>query len=559
MELMLLRLLGKIQFVLRPFNIDYDVLYSIIETKIKNDKRAKTSLYKKDIDKEPGIFHYIMLIVLLGLVPSISFLMSKDVLVCSSSLILIVMIMLFFSIIQDFSTIILSNKDKVVLSSLPIDSNTLSSVRGIYIMLYLTTMMLSSSIIPAIIGSFVFGIRYLLFIIIVSPFVVMFTMSIAIILYASILKKFDGEKLKDVINVFQIIFTLGTTLVYQIGLTFLANVSKTLEKSYKINYLVSTWFASFAKLIFDGYSNKYLAMFLFGIVLTVSLFYVSFKYLIKSIERDIEKIDKSSGQLKKLKKNRIIEYIIKNPIERSSYYFANAVIKRDRQVKQKMFAGLSSVIIAIAPMLRDVMKGEGVSSGGWFFAAYIIAVFLAPFPQYIIYTSNYKAAYIYEVLPIEDETPIIKGAIKAIVIKFILPILIACILLLSILYKEVGLVDYIVLLLVMTFLCLVYTNTMDVKMPFSVDINSMEANVNNAGCFTYIKEVLINIVLGGAHAFVALGYRSATTIFKIKLFTIAYAALVAILIILNIIYYNKAFNFKSRKFYKGKEAAVHKI
>lgn len=559
MELLLLKLLGKIQFVLKPFNINYDVLHIILQTKFKNDIRARTSLYKKEQDKEPGIFQYILLIIFLGLIPAISLLMSEDVLLASSSLILMIIIMLFFSVIRDFSIIFLSTKDKFVLGSLPIDENTLSSVRGMYIMIYLTTLMITISLLPAVVGSYLFGIKYLIFMAIVSPLIVMFTMSLGVILYASILKRFDGEKLKDVINVFQIIFTLGTALFYQIGFEFIDKAAQSLENSKMIDYLVSTWFASFTRLIFNGYSNKYLFMFSGSFILTLILFYISFKYLIKSIEKDVEKIDKTSGELKKLKRNRIMDLIIRNPIERSSYYFADAVIKRDRQVKQKMFAGLSTVIIAIAPMLRDVIRGENISGAGWFYAAYFIAVFLAPFPHYIIYTSNYKAAYIYEVLPIEDEEPIVKGAIKAIVIKFILPILIVCILLLSVLYKEVGIIDYVILMFVMTLLCFIYTNSMDVKMPFSVDINSMEANTNNSGCLIYIKYMLINLFLGGAHAFIWFGYRRANSIDKIKLFAIGYAVFVAILIMLNVIYYYKAFNFKKRKIYMGKETVAHKI
>ncbi|WDC85280.1 hypothetical protein PL321_07505 [Caloramator sp. mosi_1] len=119
---------------------------------------------------------------------------------------------MFLGLMHDFSTVILSTSDKNILGSMPIDIKTLSSIRGTYVIIYLISVMIMITIMPTTIGTVIFGYKYIIGMMIVFPLIIMFALSLAIILYSVILKYFDGEKLKDVVNYFQIVFIIGSVL-----------------------------------------------------------------------------------------------------------------------------------------------------------------------------------------------------------------------------------------------------------------------------------------------------------------------------------------------------------
>ncbi|SHE93106.1 hypothetical protein [Caloramator proteoclasticus] len=560
MEFLLLKLLGKFKFIFNYLKVDFETLYRILEIKFKNDRRARTSLYKdykvEGESKKSQIISFILGVILFGLAPSIAFTLHSIELVSNLS-IAVIMILIFLSLVHDFSTVILSTSDKNILGAMPIDMNTLSSVRGTYVTIYLISILVMTIILPTSIGTYIFDYKYIIGMLIVTPLILMFSLSLTILIYSLILKHYDGEKLKDIVNYFQITFLLGSILFYQFGADIIQRSSNVLQNSKAIFILPSTWYSGIFNLLLGEFNIKRLIAFILGSLATILFFIITQKYLLVELEKNLYKFDMGNKSQSVIKKGKLVDLIIKDPVEKSSYIFSKAMFKRDRMLKQKMITGLSTAFIFVAPLIRDVLSGKEQDIVSWFFAVYGIIVFLSTQPQFIAYTSNFKAAYIYEVLPIEDVEPIVKGAIKAVFINFIMPIFILALLIFSIIFKHIGILEYIVAIIMMIFMCLIYVNDMEIKMPFTVDVKTVESSGN--GCLSAIKYVMIAIVFGVAHGFIYSQCRDVSNIDLVKIYTYIYFVFIFALIGTTVFYYFKAFKFKRRKIYKGKVSTEHKV
>ncbi|GFR35610.1 hypothetical protein [Thermobrachium celere] len=560
MELLLLKLLGKLKFIFNYFKVDYEMLYKILEIKFKNDRRGRKSLYKdyigEGLSKKSEIKSFIFGVIFLGLVPSLAFVLNNIEQISNFS-IAIIILFIFLSLVHDFSSIILSTSDKNILGSMPIDIKTLSSIRITYVIIYLISIMIMLTILPTAIGTYIFGYKYLISMLIVFPLIMMFSVSLTIFMYSLILKYYDGEKLKDIVNYFQIIFIIGSVLLYQFGVGIIQRSSYVVQNSKAIFILPSTWYSAIFNIILGEFNLKYLVSFVIGCLITIIFFIVTIKYILVELERNLYKFNMGDKSQAKMKRGWFTDLLIKNPIEKSSYIFAKSMFKRDRLLKQKMAAGLSSAVIFIAPLIRDVLKGENVGSGSWFLVVYGIIIFLATNLEYILYTSSFKAAYIYEVLPIEETEPIIKGAVKAIFLNFIFPIFILSLLLFSLIFKEIGVLEYIVVIITLILMCLIYLNDMEIKLPFTIDVNLVESS--GTGCLSAIKYVVISIVFGVVHSFIYKSCNDPISIDKVKIYTLIYLIYIVFLVGITVYYYFKAFNFKNRKIYKGKALTLHKI
>ncbi|MBZ4663633.1 MAG: hypothetical protein JG776_1348 [Caloramator sp.] len=560
MEFLLLKLLGKFKFIFNYLKVDFETLYRILDIKFKNDRRARTSLYKdykvEGESKKSQIISFILGVILFGLAPSIAFTLHSIELVSNLS-IAVIMILIFLSLVHDFSTVILSTSDKNILGAMPIDMNTLSSIRGTYVTIYLISILIMTIILPTSIGTYIFGYKYIIGMLIVTPLILMFSLSLTILIYSLILKHYDGEKLKDIVNYFQIAFLLGSILFYQFGADIIQRSSNVLQNSKAIFILPSTWYSGIFNLLLGEFSIKSLIAFILGSLATILFFIITQKYLLVELEKNLYKFDMGNKSQSVIKKGKFVDLIIKDPVEKSSYIFSKAMFKRDRMLKQKMITGLSTAFIFIAPLIRDVLSEKNVDPVSWFFAVYGIIVFLSTQPQFIAYTSSFKASYIYEVLPIEDAEPIVKGAIKAMFINFIMPIFTLALLIFSIIFKDIGILEYIVVIIMMIFMCLIYVNDMEIKMPFTVDVNTVESSGN--GCLSAIKYVMIAIVFGVAHGFIYSQCRDVSNIDLVKIYTYIYFVFIFALIGTTVFYYFKAFKFKRSKIYKGKVSTQHKV
>ena len=106
--------------------------------------------------------------------------------------------------ISDFSSVLLDIRDSNILYPKPIDRKTISAAKLIHIIIYLsllTVALVGPSLIAGLIKN---GILFFLVGLMNVILIDMLIVALTALVYLLILKFFDGEKLKDIINYVQI-------------------------------------------------------------------------------------------------------------------------------------------------------------------------------------------------------------------------------------------------------------------------------------------------------------------------------------------------------------------
>lgn len=127
----------------------------------------------------------------------------------------VVMFITSTAFISDFSSVLLDIKDKNIISTKGVSSKTLNAAKLTHIFIYVFSLTLGLNMFSLIMSlryGILFFVVFFLKIVLIDLLMIMLTAFI----YFIILKFFDGEKLKDMINFVQIILAIGIVLMYQL-------------------------------------------------------------------------------------------------------------------------------------------------------------------------------------------------------------------------------------------------------------------------------------------------------------------------------------------------------
>ena len=216
----ILRFIDKFKSLFESFGVDYDIMRKILQLKFVLNERNVPTVMKNNSSKKKeegnSFIKSLWFYALLGLM-LVPFVISKgNYLFQMSFLFGILMFMMMTILISDFSSVLLDLKDKNIILSKPVNGKTLSLAKTIHITIYMFYITFSFTA-PALLVSlykhgFLFFTIFLLEIILMDLLIVALTA----LLYLLILKFFDGEKLKDIINYVQILLTIALSIGYQL-------------------------------------------------------------------------------------------------------------------------------------------------------------------------------------------------------------------------------------------------------------------------------------------------------------------------------------------------------
>jgi hypothetical protein len=399
--------------------------------------------------------------------------------------------------ISDFSTVLLDIKDKNILLPRPVDSRTINAAKLVHIFIYLFSITTAFSGIAIITSIYKYGILFalvfLLQLVLISGFIIFFTS----ILYFFILSMFDGEKLKDVINYFQIVLSIVITVGYQfIGRIFNLFDYNIAYKPKWWHYLIpSTWFAAPYSLIFEGNkSSVFIVLTSVSIVLPIAAFALYFKIITPYFERNLQKLSqnnervKESGEKKAKRQRSFAGLFAFNRTENAFFRFTQNMISNERKLKLTIYPSLAfSVIIPFIFMANQFDKGKSISqvltsirSGKSYLLIYFSIIVLGGAVTYINRSEKYKGAWIYKALPIEKPADIFKGAIKAVILRLVVPVYLVITVIFLIIFGPRILLDLTGIFLSVMLLSMLIFKLSKKELPFHKDFATNKSNEEGA-------------------------------------------------------------------------------
>ncbi|WP_322020554.1 ABC transporter permease [Clostridium butyricum] len=333
------------------------------------------------------------------------------------------------SFISDFSNVLLDVRDKNVIGTKGVNNKTIAAAKVTHICYYIFLISLALSWL-SIIGMFRFGI--LTGILFLGELIVADILMIVItaLIYLFILRFFNGEKVKDIINFVQIGLTIVMTIGYQfLGRMFNVFDLKIVYKSRIWNLLLPPmWFAAPLYAVNGGEIDKIIIMLITLAFIVPIIAIILYLKNISKFEDSLSKLNSVRNNEKEKSKGvfyRFGRWTCRNNEEKAAYNLSVSVMKREREFKLKAYPNLGFIIIfPIFFIFIFTNNYEGIKSiplsmslNIYWFILMIPAILMT-----LQYSNDYKAAWIYESVFIKDTANIYRGVYKALIVNLLLPL-----------------------------------------------------------------------------------------------------------------------------------------
>ena len=539
----ILKILDKFQWLYKKLSVNYDTMRMILQIKLIMDSRRVSVVMsnnnKGEDDCKNNYIQSLMINMFMSIFTGLIIMYNVPSMVAANIIIGISLFMMLSIMISDFSSVLLDVREKNILLPKPIDNKTFNAAKTTHICIYLMGLSLSLTLIPLIMGTVKYGALFFVIFLVENILSVLIVISLTSLIYTLVLRLFDGEKLKDIINYFQIILAFVLIFGYQlVGRVFSGvNMKEQYVPKFWHALLPSMWFASTFGILIDGNKETFL-IFLssLAIIVPVALMVLYIKKLVPYFEKNLQKLNDNGGAIRKgseKRKDLIASLVCNDNIEKSMFKFTQNMISTERDLKLKIYPSLATALfIPILFMFIDRNGGNSfmdniqTSYGGKVHLLMYISIILLCFcTAYINNSDSYKGAFIYKVLPIENPGIILKGAIKGALFKLVIPLYILESVLFLILKGPSIILDLIVMFLVLLIISLIYFKISNDRMPFSVKFTTTDS-------YKLLVPTIICILVLAIFALIHIAIRNSIMLLGI------YAV---VLLIVNVILWNTSF------------------
>lgn len=509
----ILILLDKFKAVFERFGVDYSIMRRILQVKLAMDERRvptvmKDNSSKKKSDQSNSIAKSLLFYGVLGIM-LVPFVFSKgNYLFQMSFLFGILMFMMMTILISDFSSVLLDLKDKDIILSRPVNGKTLSMAKTLHITIYMFYITFSFTGPSLLISLYRQG--FLFFMVFLSEIILMDLLIVALtaLLYLLILKFFDGEKLKDIINYVQIILSIALSIGYQlIGRLFdfrdMMNIN--FVPRWWQSLIPSMWFGGLFELILNNNYSSHIMLFSALALIIPVLSIILYIKLTSTFERNLQKLNDSSGNVKVRGKgfNYYLSGIFCRTKEEKTFFrFAADMMRSERNFKLKVYPSLGLSLILPLIFLLPKFKNAGwesLAQGKMYFNIYFVALIVPTILMTIGYSDKYKGAWIYNMLPFDDAGYIYKGTLKAVIINLLVPLYIFESIIFMIIFKGRIAIDLIIVFLNIILFIAICFKILKMPLPFSEAFGV----VNQSQGLIIIPLFIAISVLAAVHYFAA--------------------------------------------------------
>lgn len=515
MEFISLKILDRFQRIFEKAGIDYELLRTILKTKLILDTRRTPVIAQQNKKKESentslikGYFFHL----LFGVIMAFFIYFIQDEMIR----------MIYFSggfffmttmyLISDFSFVLLDTRDKNILMTRPVDSKVVSLSKVLHIMIYmfrLNAFIAGPSLIavvklngPVAIPVFMLEILLMdLLIFLITAFI-----------YLLVLRFFDGELLRNIINFIQILLTILVSVGYQIAVRMIDFTGlQELTYNFKFhNYFNPIlWFGAPFEIIFNGGREIYLYVFTALLIVVPLVCFIVYLRLSKKMESLLLKLE---GEGKERPSKHRIEllagrFLIGNETVRQSFHFANAVMRSDRGLKLRIYPALSMGILLPVLMIFNMgVRGIGYEPGGYeYIYLYFSLLTIPTVTDLTMYSSAWKGSYVYVSSGFNGMKELYEGVLKAVELRLLNPLLLLNSAVYIALFREKFLIDILVLILASKAVLPVFGKIYFSEPPFSMPLDESNQNKKLDEFFKAIGVVICALILHAISHMIPMG------------------------------------------------------
>lgn len=448
MENSLLSFIGLFRKAYESAGVNFEQFIAILKVKLMMDNRRNSAMFiqgKHQKESEPSNRFVLALglYAFLGAVVSIYIVINPSIgIIITHSFILALLALAF---IGDYSNVLLDVTDNSILLPRPVSSKTLLAARLTHIVLYLGLMTLAMAVVPIIVVIFKMGIiqGFIFFITVILTG--LFAVFITSLIYLALFKYLNGERLKDMVNYFQI----GMAIFFYAFVQLFPRIFDFTDFSNTGTGLTPQWWHYITPPLImtaplDAFNTGnidayHIILTLESIVLPIAGLWLIIRYLAPFFSAKLADFatDTEGGKLEKKSQNtpssassivsRLADFMTQSSNENAIFRLTWFQLNRDRKLKLRLYPQMAYSLVAVIIMsLAFFEKGhsfwkaiEGLQETR-FFIMYIYLMSSMTFTGIMLipFSDDYKAAWVYYALPIQKPGDILLGSIKAILGRF---------------------------------------------------------------------------------------------------------------------------------------------
>lgn len=357
--------------------------------------------------------------------------------------------LLTFTLVTDFANVLIDTKDKFILFSRPVSDGTIMLSRMLYIFIYMMRVVIPMTIPAWILFTVIKGWKGFLFLpvsVVLMVFVVLF---IVCALYILMVQLAGAKRFKDVLNYFQIGFSI---IFFAVWMLSSRSINPDAIEGIKLEsfawmkftppYWMSVcwaWIDSKAPLLAGTSWTGALAIILPFIGLWATIKFLAPQFIKKLVAADndadviVAQPQSAKQRSAKPQKGLMRRAAMFNKTNEGQAGFIITWLQtnRSRTFKMRVLPSFAYVPVYFFYMLS---QGGGSLTSVWNSMAdghaYVALLYMTTFVimqaiNYITMSENYKAAWVYYAAPVDKPGEVIVGAYKAMWVKYYLPFMMA--------------------------------------------------------------------------------------------------------------------------------------
>lgn len=497
-----LKFLDKFKGLFVKFGVDYPAMRDILQVKLMMDRRRVPTIFnqqhKKQKKDENQFIKSLWMYGLFGLFLLPFIIAGENYLFQMSIVFGILVFFLMSSMISDFSSVLLDIRDKAILGTKPVNQKTVGAAKLIHVCIYMFFLSGSMTVIPLVVGLIRHGILFFVLFAVELILLDIFIIVLTAFVYILILKFFDGERLKDIINYVQIGLSFGIIIGYQLVVRSFEFIDLEIvfEPKWWHLFIMPLWFASPFELTLNSNFGTQIVIFSALAILVPIVAIMIYSRLLPTFERNLQKLANNTTVKKKSKLNLtklVSQLVCISREERIFFQFANLMMTNEREFKLKVYPSIGfSFVIPFLFLIIDIREQSFAEIGETkkYLTMYFSAIIIPTVVMMLSYSGKYKGAWIYGTAPIQDKAAIFKGTLKAFLARFYIPIFLLLSIIFVVIFSVAIIPDLVAILLcafLYTVICFIVLNGK--TLPFSESISAIQQTNG-------VKVFLMFLVLG---------------------------------------------------------------
>jgi len=448
----------------KSMGADTDQLRAILEVKLKLDDRKPVSFGKQAKQKKnrrfsSGLAMFISFFT--GLIYIFPLAFIPDRVLSLSVFFTMFLFLLTFTLITDFSNVLIDTRDKYIVLLRPVNDQTLFLSRMLHIFIYLFRIVLPMSLPAWITLGIIDGWRAAVWFPFPLLLLVFTTLFLVMGVYLLMLRLASAERFKDILGYFQLKDFLWT-------------------RYFPSYWLASTWSWIHPHSVPPG--SLYFSV--LAVLLPVICLWVTVRWLAPQFAARLGGLDASEGNEHSAKASqqqvkgsnwmlRLATGLNHRPEAQAGFMMAWLQTARSRAFKMKiypMFAYVPIYFVYLMTMdklpLKEVYAGLRDTSKH-LVLLYMSCVVVASALSLVNISEQYKAAWIYYAVPLSTPGAIMAGAFKAMWVKYFLPFFAVISVFVLVIWGLPAIVDILLALTNVTLFAIFIARISGRKLPFS--------------------------------------------------------------------------------------------